>query len=62
MKITLEVTGLETNGEQLTVRAQGTTDGAAEWRNYDAWKFEVPEHIGRKYRVGQKLRIDVRPL
>lgn len=61
MKFKMEVTGVSTNGDNVTVIAQGRNTTAAQWRNDLAWKIEVPMSMGNALRIGQMLTIEIRP-
>jgi hypothetical protein len=59
MKLTMEIIGLRTTRDNVLVEAQGTTETQAEWRPMLRWEFAVPEHIGKRYRIGQRLNVVV---
>ncbi len=61
MKVDLVISAMSTNGETCEVRASGRSKKDAEWRQDQTWRFEVPDHVGRSYRLGQKLRVTVTP-
>lgn len=59
MKVRLEITGLETHGDSVTVIAQGSLKREAEWRPMHRWQFTVPAYVGNRYRLGQIIRASV---
>ena len=61
MKIRLEIISLENNGDAISVKGQGFTKKQAEWRPMQKWSFTVPEYIGKHYRIGQIIHIEVKP-
>lgn len=61
MLVKVHILELQDCGTDVRVKAQGRMEGAAQWRGYDAWEFRVPDYIGRNYRIGQTLKITVKP-
>lgn len=61
MKINCEVLGVETNGDELAIRAQGCVKGAANWRPLGSIRIEVPciEKNQRAFYVGRKFTLSV---
>ena len=59
MKLKMEVIGLDNCGDHVKVVLQGAAASQPEWRPLLKWDASVPEHIGRRYRLGQMLTIEV---
>lgn len=59
MNVQLEITGLETNGESVTVKAQGYRKCDASWRPLSKWEFSVPDYLGKHYRIGKTINVEV---
>lgn len=59
MKLVIEITKLESNGEMTTIDGQGNY-GAA-WLPQSTIHFRVPEYVAKRYAIGSKLTVTVTP-
>jgi len=62
MKIKCEVTGVTTDGDNLTVSLQGSPEQAASWRRMGRIELQVPDvsKSQRAFYVGRKVSILVK--
>lgn len=63
MKIKCEITAVETDGENLVIRMQGSPPNAAEWRRLEVQKIVIPasKPSQRTFYIGRNVDIIVNP-
>ena len=63
MKIECEILSVATNGDQLSVRAQGDAKASAAWRAKEVVTFTVPDSMANceAYRVGRLVTVEIKP-
>jgi hypothetical protein len=55
----MEIIGLEEQGDSIKVRCQGKALREAEWQPFRVMTLDVPPHIGKRYKIGQILKLKV---
>lgn len=62
MKIKGHVLAVSNNGDQIEVKMQGATPGAARWRRLEVVTFTLPDTDGvrRTFFIGRKLTITIK--
>ena len=58
MKFKAQILELSDLGERVVVKVQYPI--GAEWRGHATVELAVPDHTGRRYRIGQQITIEVK--
>lgn len=61
MKATFTITSLNDIGDHVKVTAQGAMDRDADWQSMRGIQFDAPIYTGKRYAIGQKLRVTIQP-
>ena len=59
MRIKATVLKLDDQGDSIRVTAQGRAKIDATWQPMRLVQIDVPVHIGRRWRIGQRLNIQI---
>jgi len=59
VKVRLTINKLDDFGDIVSVTASGNGVGEADWRTELKWSFTVPYYVGKRYRLGQTLIMDI---
>lgn len=60
MKMRLTIISIKDGGDDVQVTANGSADTDGRYAPDRCWTFAVPTHIGKKYRLGQRLTAEIK--
>lgn len=61
MKIKATVTNLSDIGDHIVINCQGTASRDANWQPLRTAEIKLPVHVGRRYRIGQRIVVTITP-
>lgn len=59
MTVRMEIIGLEEQGDSIKMRCKGKGLQEADWQPFRVMVIDIPPYIGKRYKIGQVLRVTI---